>query len=102
MSTKNYSSSDRRKSEILSAAMRLAERKGYQQVTRDEIAVEAGCAQGSVTRYFPTMQHTKRAIVGQALATRNLKILAQALAADDPRAKRMPDDLRTAVIDSLR
>ena len=42
-----------RKEQILAAAIKVAEREGYMQMMRREIAEEAGCANGSVSPYSP-------------------------------------------------
>jgi AcrR family transcriptional regulator len=90
-----------KKAEILAAAVALSERVGYRIITRDAIAIEAKCAQGSVLGHYSTMAILRRAIVGHAISTKNLKILAEAMSADDPRVAKMPQELRREVANYL-
>lgn len=90
-----------RKTQILDAALAVAEKRGYAHVTRDEIAVEAGCAPALVSHYLGTMQNTRRDIMRAAIRNRVLPVIAQGLAAQDPHAKKAPDELKQAALDSL-
>lgn len=51
-----------RKDQILNVAVEIAKRIGYEKITREEIAVQAGVSMGSVTRYFGTMKKLRRTI----------------------------------------
>lgn len=91
---------DRRQT-ILSAALRIAADRGYLRVTRDDIALAAGCSPALVSHWLGTMKQTQRAIMGEALRVRNLRVIAQGLAHDDRRACNAPAELREAAAASL-
>lgn len=91
-------SKDIRKLAILAAAMTEAKQHGYTRVTREAIAARAKCAPGLVSFYFGTMSHMKRAIMSEAIRTRELRIVAQGIADGHPKAKRAPEELRRAAV----
>ena len=95
------SRTDTRKAAILLAAMTEAGKHGYAHVTREQIAQRAECAPGLVSFYFGTMVCMKRAIMSEAIRTRNLPIIAQGLADRHPKAMRAPVELRTAAAMTL-
>lgn len=86
---------------ILAAAVYLAEREGFQTFTRDSVAAKAGLAQGAVNYHYTTMAQLRRAVMGEAIRSRNLKIIAQGLAIGDPRAQKAPEELRRAAVSSM-
>lgn len=92
---------DQRKQQILAAAVIEAQHHGYQNVTREAIARRATCAPGLVSHYFGTMVDLKRAIMSEAIRTRELRIVAQGIADRHPKAKRAPDDLKLEAIKHL-
>lgn len=67
-----------RQQAIIDAALRVAKRKGLANVTKVEVATEAGCAQGLVSHYF-TMPDLLDAAVRQAVRDRELKVIAAAI-----------------------
>lgn len=87
---------DDRRTQILDAALRAAERDGYMQVTREAIAEDAKCSPALVSLHLGTMPQMRRAIMGAAIARRNLRIIAQGLAHNDRRAMHAPEDIRRA------
>lgn len=84
------------KDAILSAAMQLANLKGFKKVTRSDIAARAEVAPSLVSYYFKTMKKLRHAMVERAVESQNLKVLAQALAERHPVATKAPDALRRA------
>lgn len=86
---------------ILSAAMQLANLKGYKRLTRNDIATRAGVAAGSVSYHFKNMALMRTAMVERAVETSNLRLLGQALADRHPVAMRAPQELRTAAATQL-
>lgn len=90
-----------RKKQILDAALDLAERRGYSTITRDSIATAAGCAPGLVSAYFGTMINFRRDIMRAAIREERLPIIAQGLAAKDPHARKAPDPLKQAALETL-
>jgi len=83
-----------RQSHILSNAIKLAESKGYSQITQAEIAEASGVSRGLVQHYFGTMRRVRRRIMIEAVRRENLKVIAQGLAAGDRIARDAPEDLR--------
>jgi AcrR family transcriptional regulator len=95
-----YSNALRRKNEVLDAAVRLSMQVGYQQITRDAIAVEAGCGYGTVNVCYRSMSDLRRAVVERAIATENLIVIAQYLADPDPdpAVGKIPPKLKKATL----
>lgn len=85
-----------RKAEILTAAMTIAQTAGYNKVTLQDVAKQAGCTHGLVLYYFSTIVQLRRAIMSEAIHIRDAAILAQGLAIGDSKAKRAPPDLKAA------
>jgi len=90
-----------RKAAILQAALHAARIHGYSHVSREQIAGYAECAPALVSRYYGTMTCLRRAIMGAAIAHRDLAVLAQGLAAKDNRAMGADEELRRAAVESL-
>lgn len=92
---------DERRQTILSAALQVAVTCGYLRVTRDAIAAAAGCSPALVSFYLGTIPQTQRAIMGEAIRTRNLRVIAQGLSHGDRRARNAPLAIREAAAASL-
>ena len=90
-----------RKTEILSAALELAKTEGLAGIRRDNVAAYAGVATGLVNLHYGTMKQLRRAVVGEALRVRDLRVIAQAMAMGDPRALGAPEELRKAAALSI-
>jgi AcrR family transcriptional regulator len=90
-----------RKQQILTAAISLAVKDGYQKVTREAIAEAALCSPGLVSNYFNTMTQCRRAIMRAAIKDRNLTIIAQGVVAKDKDALKAPTELQEAALKSL-
>lgn len=91
-----------RKTEIIDAALRVAERPGaYSKLTRVGIATEAGCAEGLVSRYFGTMNAFKRVVMRAAIQRSNLSIIAQGLACGDNVAAKVHPDIKNQALKNL-
>jgi AcrR family transcriptional regulator len=76
---------DRRRRQILDAAMACFDRHGLHATTTDEIVAEAGLSAGAIYRYFDS----KDAIIEAVAAERHAherSLLADALVGNDPRA----------------
>lgn len=93
---------DDRKEQILSAALKVAERPGgWTKLTRDAVAKEANCAEGLPSKYFGTMVDFRRAVMRAAIRAERLGVIAQGLAAGDKCAKKADPDLRARALQSL-
>lgn len=87
------------KANILAAALKVAARPdGWAKLTRAAVAKEAGCSEGLPSKYFGTMTVFRRAVMRTAIASENLSILAQGLAASDPTAIKAPQELKTRAV----
>jgi len=84
-----------RKEEIIFAAMAVAREIGYQQVTRNLIAERAGTSDALVTTRLGTTDEIAQLIMREAVIRRDLTIIAQGIATNDPIAIAAPEELRT-------
>lgn len=89
-----------RKQQILAAAVKLAEKDGFQTVTGDKVAAELNISKQLVFSYFGNMKKLRNAIVRAAVVAKPpvLAIVAQGLAAGNSEAKRAPEDVRKKAI----
>lgn len=85
-----------RKPEILAAALSLAHAKGYQNVTRKEIAEAVGISGPSVQYHFGTMQQLRGDLMRYAVKQRDAVVVAQGLTNKDARALSADSDLKNA------
>lgn len=83
-----------RKAQLLSSALDEAERVTYLRVTREGVAARAGVSPSLISMHFGSAEDFRRAIVAEAIKTKRLRIIAQALAAGHPRALKAPRELR--------
>lgn len=83
-----------RADELLAAALQLSETIGYQKLSRRQIGDAVGVCEALVTHRLGTMPNVRRAIMRAAIATSNVRVIAQGLAADDPHARKAPDALK--------
>lgn len=94
MSNRKRKLPDDRSKEILSAAVRMARIHGYNHVDRPQIADAAGCSPNLISHYYGTIAKLRRAIVGEAIRTGDLVIIAQGLVAKDPRVNNLSTELK--------
>ncbi|MCH9712703.1 MAG: TetR/AcrR family transcriptional regulator [Proteobacteria bacterium] len=84
-----------RKDHILDCAIVVAMDKGYNKVTRDEVAEAAGVSMGLITHYFETMNQLKRDIMRAAVKRGIPEIVAQGLVNKDRHALKASKELKT-------
>jgi len=82
--------------QMLDAAILIAEKVGYQVVTREMIAEKTGASPANVSRMFGTMDSMRRSIISAAIVRKNLRVIAQGLATKHSKALRAPEELRRA------
>lgn len=92
---------DVRRDSILSAAVQLSRRAGYNNVTRQGIAAAAECSEALVSRYFGTMPALRRQIMRAAIRDSVHEIVAQGLACQDKHAQKAPPGLKQQAIEYL-
>ena len=97
-----YKKSAVRIEEIIAAGLSLAAAKGYQRVSRADLAQAVSVAEGTVSLHFGTMAQFRRSLMRAAVHQRNLAVLAQGLAARDHEALKAPASLRDAAANTLR
>ena len=82
------------KEELLTAALKVAERTHYKYMTRDAIGEEAGCPGSLVTYHLGIMSKLRRSVVGEAIRVKNWKVLGQALADGNPRVIGLKEEIK--------
>ena len=92
---------EKRKAQILEAALGLSEVYGYQNITRDQIAEAADVAFSLVSHYYSDMRRMRRAIMFAAIKEECLPVLAQGLALQDRYAVFAPQDLQARAVATL-
>lgn len=90
-----------RKEEIIAAALRVAAKHGFENVSRAMIAEEADVAPGLVSNYWGTMPQLRRAIMREAVKQEDLVIIAQGLARGHTQAVKAPPELKDRAIATL-
>ena len=68
-----------RRDQILAVAIDVATKQGYNNVTRERIAEQAGISTGLVNRVFNTMAQLRRAVMRAAIHRELLPIVAAGL-----------------------
>lgn len=86
-----------RKTQVLNAAMTVAVRDTYHAMKRHDVAKAAGCAEGTVNRYFGTMSQLRRAVMRKAVIERCHAVVAQGLMMSDNQAMKASPELRDEV-----
>jgi|SRR5690554_4203150 len=92
---------EERRERILSAALELARRDGYQHIKREDVAELAGTSLALVSHYFGTMPQLKRDVMRAAVRLRDAAVVAQGLAARDAHAQKADDTLKRAALEAL-
>ena len=90
-----------RREMILDAALKLAHKKHYLQISRDAIAAEAGITGTAVQYYYSTMPKLRRAIMRAAVKEENLKVILEGLIACEGAAISAPKELRDRAVASI-
>lgn len=92
---------EERNRRILDAAVTLAGERGYEKITRDDVAAAAGVATGSVNNAYGTMGELRDAVMAAAVERQLASIVAQGLAARHPAALAAPPALKDSALRSL-
>lgn len=90
-----------RRAKLIKAAHALARKVGYRHIMRADVADRVGMAHSIINHEFGTMDGLRDAVVEYAVRRGYTTVLAQALAAGHPIAKRAPAELRARAISSL-
>ena len=83
-----------RKKLILKSALKVAEDKGFYNLTRKLIAIEADVTPTLINTYFGTMINLRRSVMRAAIKNENLQIILDGLVKRDSQALKINSDLR--------
>lgn len=86
---------------LLCAALVVAAAKGYNRMTRDDVAVEAGVSPALVSLRLGTMEAMRRRVMRAAVRRSVTAVVAQGLVARDRFAESASVDLREKAARSL-
>lgn len=89
---------DTRREQILNAAVKEAEKVGFNKVSRVAIAQRANCSEGLVRHYFATLPQLQRTILGEAIRVNNDRIIAQGIIAKHPRCKKLTHERKSQAL----
>lgn len=94
MATKRMAPADR-KEQLLQAAIKVAEQKGYSKINRLMIveALNGEVTDGLVSRYFGQRSELRETVLKEGMARGNRTIIAQALALGVRAAKKLQGDI---------
>lgn len=98
--TQRLSPTDR-KTKLLEAALAVAQRDGYDRMTRDAIAVKAGTSPALVSHSLGTMPQLRRTVMRAAVKQGVVAVIAQGLAVKDKHATGAPEALRKQAVELL-
>jgi AcrR family transcriptional regulator len=87
-----------RRADLMAHALAAAEKVGYLQLTRHDIAERAGVTDNLVTHYFGTMDNLRRDVMRAAIKACNSRIVGQGLAMGDKHARKAPEALRAKAL----
>lgn len=92
---------ERKRAALVSVGLRMAAVDGYQWLTRDSVAAEAGVAAGTVNNLFGSMVDFKRAVLQAAVDQGVLPVVAQGLADRHDIAVAAPETVKRAALATL-
>lgn len=87
---------------LLDAAVILAAKHGYWNVTRVMIANETGFAESLVSYFLGTMPDLRRALMRHAVQVGNAAVVLQGLADGNAHARKAPEALREAALAGVK
>lgn len=98
MSAKRLTPLEREK-QLLDVAVKLAETRGYKNITCTPVADAAGLrSHGQVTYYFGDMPRLRARVLAHAIKTENLEVLLQGIVIRDLQALAAPAELKKRAI----
>lgn len=87
-----------RRAELLAAALKLAVKHGYRNVTRAAVAEACNVAESLVPYHFGTRVQFQRTLMRYAIHEGSTAVVAQGLADGNVYARKAPEGLRQAAI----
>ena len=91
-----------RKEELLAAALALAEKQGYMNVSRAAIAAKCGVSEALLSHHFGTMVEFRRTLMRYAVAKENLPVVLQGIVDGNRFALKAPEALRARACAGLK
>ena len=92
---------DKRREELLKAALKLAHCGGFKQVMQKDIAQATGCSPALVAKYFGERSLLPGIIMAAAIKYEDVEVLLQGLSVGDITARGAPEELRNAAKNRL-
>ena len=86
---------------VLETAVTMAQRDGFNKLSRDLIAKEACVSNGKVYSAIGTMVKVRRAVMRYAIKHEMLDIIATGLGIKDPTAIKAPDEIKRQALETL-
>jgi hypothetical protein len=93
-------SSAARRASILALALPLAERYGFDNIPREKLLKQAAIPASRFVQLWPIARF-RADLLREAIAKRNLRVLAQGLAARHPVAMAAPHEMRVAAAEAM-
>lgn len=90
-----------RKAEILAAALVVAERNGYMQMQRADIAKQANVSPARVSQLFTTMNKLRRAVMRHAVQIECLPVIAQGIVGGNKHTHKVPLKIKKAAMAAM-
>lgn len=87
-----------RRKHVLDVALELAKTKGYNTLTRNEVAAGANVTPGLITHYFQSTEALRVVILKTAVSQEVLEVVAQGLTHKDPIAVQAPKELKDKAV----
>lgn len=79
---------------IITAALKVAEKYGYERMTRQQVASQAECAPALVSYYCGDMDQLRDSVVAAAMAQRCYPVIIQAMSAKHDYVLALPESDR--------
>jgi len=92
---------EERRTEILQAAVELAQVHGYSRITRNQVAHRVNISSGLIRNYFPTLGALRSAVMAEAVRVGNAVIVLQGLSVKDPAAESAPKSLKEKALETV-
>lgn len=92
---------DERHRQILTAALKVAEKKGIHIMTMDEVAKEAKCSRPLVVRFLGNSEKFRKEIIAEAIRLKHLRLIGQGILLKDRQCTRLSSDIKAAALAAL-
>ena len=90
-----------RRQQILDAALKLAEKRGFDRLTRETIATAAGTSVGLVSHYFTSMASMRKAVMKEAVSRESLDVIAHGIAVNHIHTRKLSGELKRRVLEHV-